>query len=142
MTATIHQLSANLDRLRLLQNALDTNTANLFIQRLRFERLDCFGNDGVAIAFEIVTKAMSESVRRDRELYEGGDMEAQIERLKYLARVDAWRDTGKLDTCHVLQFPSDRIVRQLKKKRGQLKQTDLPLPPRRRVAEQKIGERE
>ncbi|WP_369942784.1 hypothetical protein [Xanthomonas medicagonis] len=142
MSATIHQLSGNVQRARLLQNALDTNAACLFILRLRFEHLDCFGHDGVAIAFETVSKAMRESVRRDRELYEGNDTEAQIERLKYLARVDAWRGADKLDTCQMLRFPSDKIVRRLKKKRGPLKQTDLPLPRGARVAEQQIGERE
>jgi len=135
MNATIHHLSPNVDRLRLLQNAMDTNSASIFIQRLRFERLDCFGNDGVAIAFEIVTKAIRESVRRDKELYDGSDTQAQMERLKYLSRIDAWMGAGKLDTCRVLQFPSDRIVRQLKKKRRPLTQTDFPLPPRRRAAE-------
>ncbi|QNH11202.1 hypothetical protein [Xanthomonas sp. SI] len=129
MTATIHQLSPNVDRRRLLQNAADTNAAGFFLMRLYFERLDCFGeHDSYTKAFEMVTRAIRESVRRDRELYDGSDTEAQMERLKYLSRIDAHsaHSRGTLSHAIVVQFPAERIVRRPKAKRQPLKPTDQP----------------
>ncbi|WIH05520.1 hypothetical protein KHF85_03185 [Xanthomonas translucens pv. graminis] len=138
MTATIHQFSPDVDRLRLLQNALDTNSAGLFLMRLYFERLDCFGeHDSYTKAFEMVTRAIRESVRRDRELYDGSDIEAQMERLKYLSRIDAHsaHSSGTLSHAIVVQFPAERIVRRRKAKKLAVLPTDQPFRFSKRAAD-------
>jgi len=130
MAATIHHLSPNVDRRRLLQNALDTNSAGFFLMRLYFERLDCFGkHDSYAEAFELVTRAIRESVDRDKKLYEEADLRAQIQRLMYLRRIDIHMNTRENELPRadvVVKFPAKRIARRRKAERGAMDPTDQP----------------